>query len=47
MDYSCNCCVSALLPDPVGARVETINFCDGASVGRDASCELWGDLNID
>ena len=47
VDYSCDCWVSALLRDPIGARVEAIDFYDGACVGRDASCELCGDLSID
>ena len=47
VDHSFACWVSALLRDPVGARVEAIDFCDGARVGRDASCELCGDLSVD
>ena len=47
MDHSCDCWGSALLCDSVDARVKAIDFCDGTNVGRDASCELCGDLSVD
>ena len=46
VNHSGDCWVSALLRDPVGARVEAIAFCDGASVELDASCELCGDFSV-
>ena len=47
VNYSYDCCVSALVRDPVVGRVDTIDFCDGACVGGDTSCKLCGDLSID
>ena len=46
INYSCDCRVSALQRDPVGACVEEISFCDKTSVGQDASRELSGDLSV-
>ena len=47
VDNSCDCWVSVVLRDLVGARVEAIDFCDGANVGRDATWELYEDLSVD